>query len=768
MTRRLHSALAALAVVAAGSPSSVAAAPGVASLRGEPVRPIGEEAARPAFLSDEVIVRFRPDADAGERRAAREGAGVAFERVLELPRTQVVTVEGGVRAAVERLARQTDVAFAQPNYVYRATAAAPNDPRFGELWGLRNTGQPIAGSAGTPAMDVNALEAWDHSTGSGQVIAIADTGVDLTHPDLVPNLWINPGETENGVDDDGNGVVDDVHGYDVVDADGDPNDLQYHGTHVAGTAAAAAGNATGVAGVASDARIMAVRVLDADGAGNSAGIADGIAYAGEQGADVINLSLGGPPDAGDLLVRNAIAGSGAVVVAAAGNDGLDVDVDTTTPCTFDHIGGDPPNLICVAAVDNRGALAGFSNFGDETVDVGAPGVEILSALTAYEALFSERFEADIVSTWTLEDGWHRTNAARSAGAFSLTDSVGGYGANENKFAVPDGGADLTNGVGCRMLLDVRLATADNADRLFISAQAAGQPPVGFGLSGSSGGRFEPIEFLITPLEGQPDVFPVFQFVSDGAGFADGAYVDELAITCRGATYGASSYTSLDGTSMAAPHVAGAAALVRAAAPGASEGEIVDALMAGVRALPSLAGATATGGLVDACLAIFAATGATPDCQRPGQPAGGGGGTGDGGGTGGETGGGDTGGGGDRTGDTPVPPGPASFTGVVTASARGGFSLRVRGEPGTGGSIVVTASLPRGSGAAARRVVARKPSFRIPASGRATVALRLSRPARRVLSRVKRLRTSTKVVLTNAAGLKSSRTRTVRILLKQRR
>jgi subtilisin family serine protease len=244
----------------------------------------------------------------------------------------------------------------------------PNDTFFNQLWGLEGSQPPNPG--------VSALQAWTNSKGSGQVIAVVDTGVDLNHPDLKGNLWTGPGP---------------IHGFDAVDDDFDPDDFQFHGTHVAGTAAAIENNSLGVAGVAPDAQIMAIRALDGDGSGTSADIGNGITWAVQNGADVVNLSLGGPSGADDAFMSTAIdlANAGdVVVVAAAGNDGNDNDDDPTTPCTFPQ-----PNLICVAAVTQTGALAGFSNFGSATVDVGAPGTNVLSAKTDYGApLMTEGFE----------------------------------------------------------------------------------------------------------------------------------------------------------------------------------------------------------------------------------------------------------------------------------------------------------------------------------------------------------------------------------------
>ena len=156
-------------------------------------------------------MRYAPGTDVSERRDLRSAADVDFEESLGLARTQLVKFDGSVRDAIARLESQPDVVYAQPNYVYHAFAAAPNDTHFGHLWGL----------AATPG--VGALPAWDRSLGAGQVIAVVDTGVDLTHPDLVPNLWSGPGG---------------IHGHDFVDNDDVPDDFNLHGSHVAGTVAA--------------------------------------------------------------------------------------------------------------------------------------------------------------------------------------------------------------------------------------------------------------------------------------------------------------------------------------------------------------------------------------------------------------------------------------------------------------------------------------------------------------------------------------------------
>lgn len=238
------------------------------------------------------------------------------------------------------------------------------DPMRGDEWYLDDT----AGVA--------APELWDRADGSGIVVAIIDTGVDLSHPDLVANLWTNDGEIcGNGIDDDGNGYRDDCNGWDFVNGDADPSDDHGHGTHVAGTVAATADNDLGVAGVAPGARIMPLKVLNSRGSGGFFGVAQAIRYAVDHGADVINLSLGAV-GARSFYMEDALNHStraDVLVVAAAGNNAGDNDVQPVYPASYPH-----PNLVSVGASTQADAVAWFSNYGATSVDVFAPGDNILS------------------------------------------------------------------------------------------------------------------------------------------------------------------------------------------------------------------------------------------------------------------------------------------------------------------------------------------------------------------------------------------------------
>jgi subtilisin family serine protease len=327
------------------------------------------------FVPGQVIVRFHSSATQGQRERAVDALDAHMAERLPLPRTQLLDLGPGegVRDAVALLEDRQDVAFAQPNFI-RGAQAIPNDPSFSSLWGLDNQGQAVNGTSGTPDADIDATAAWDTVTGDAQtVVAVVDTGIDYTHDDLQDNLWSNPDETpDNGIDDDGNGEIDDVLGWDFVDSDNSPLDENGHGTHVAGTIGAQGNNGIGTTGVAWDASLIPVRVLDAGGSGTDADVAAAFVYAAQQGADVVNASLGGP-GASPILSDAVTSNAGTLYVVAAGNDGTNNDSSPEFPCNISAL-----NLICVAASNQNDGLAGFSNYGASSVDLAAPGTNIYS------------------------------------------------------------------------------------------------------------------------------------------------------------------------------------------------------------------------------------------------------------------------------------------------------------------------------------------------------------------------------------------------------
>ena len=268
--------------------------------------------------------------------------------------------------------------YIEPDFIVSATSTTPNDPNFSSLYGLNNAAQ----TGGLHDADIDAPEAWDLTTGSASiVVGIIDSGVDYNHPDLAANMWRNPGETPgDGVDNDGNGYKDDVYGYDFLNNDGDPFDDYSHGTHVAGTIGAVGNNGVGVAGINWQAKIMALKFLSASGSGPISAAVSCLNYAtmmrNTYGVNIrlTNNSWGG--GAYSQAMNDAIVASGnagMMFVAAAGNNASNNDTTTFYPASYNQ-----PNVIVVAATDNKDTLASFSNYGATTVDLAAPGVSILS------------------------------------------------------------------------------------------------------------------------------------------------------------------------------------------------------------------------------------------------------------------------------------------------------------------------------------------------------------------------------------------------------
>ncbi|MCP5005601.1 MAG: S8 family serine peptidase [Planctomycetes bacterium] len=270
--------------------------------------------------------------------------------------------------AIYEYGKDQNIEYAELNYNVKATITYPNDSSFAQQWSLNNTGQ----TGGTNDADIDTPEAWDITTGSSNVtIAVVDTGVDPTHTDLSANIWQNGGEIAgNGIDDDGNGFIDDVNGWDFNSNDNDPVDDHNHGTHVSGICSAVSNDSAGIAGVSWNSKIMPLKVLNYRGGGLASNVAKGIVYAADNGAHVINLSLGGSHNS--LTMKIAIDYAHAqncVIVAASGNSGSN---DLHYPAAYD-------NTISVAATDHNDQQATFSTYG-QTIDVAAPGVSIYSTI----------------------------------------------------------------------------------------------------------------------------------------------------------------------------------------------------------------------------------------------------------------------------------------------------------------------------------------------------------------------------------------------------
>lgn len=357
-----------------------------------------QRTARQQYVDDQIVVKFKagaaldPDSDliAEEVFGSR---GVRNERLTSNPRSQAIQLihlNGmiSVEDAVRRAKQDPRVEFAEPDYIVEAMDTVPNDTFFDQMWGLSNTGCLFC-DPNQPGPDIEATKAWDLTTGSDDVVAVVlDTGVDLGHEDLADNAWVNPGEIAgNGIDDDGNGFVDDVHGWSFFDNTNKTfrdTGEDFHGTHVAGSIGAVGNNGKGVTGVAWHVKLMSLKFLGGpQGKGSTSNAVKGINYAIDMrnrgvNVRVINASWGGGSDS--TALRQAISdanNAGILFVSAAGNSGNNIDEEPEFPAAY---APDFPNALSVAAIDSGGSLASFSNVGHHSVSLAAPGVSIWSTL----------------------------------------------------------------------------------------------------------------------------------------------------------------------------------------------------------------------------------------------------------------------------------------------------------------------------------------------------------------------------------------------------
>lgn len=328
----------------------------------------------PSYDPSRILVRFRPEVANSNVRAPLGGTWTGPKFSL-IPGLEMVHLpEGlGVEDALAAYRADPRVLYAEPDYYIQAHRF-PNDPLFPSNDGLNNTGQ----GGGTPGADIVAPEAWDITTGSvGTIVAMIDTGVDYNHPDLAANMWVNEGEIPgNGLDDDDNGYIDDVHGYDFVNDDGDPMDDQGHGTLGAGILGAVGDNGIGVTGVNWGVRIMALKFMDANFNGTVSRAIQALNYAVANGATISNnsyssvLTAFGYSQAHYEAIQNA-RDAGHIYVASAGNTGSDNDSSPRYPPSYPL-----DNIVAVAATDANDQLADFSSYGAGSVHLAAPGVHI--------------------------------------------------------------------------------------------------------------------------------------------------------------------------------------------------------------------------------------------------------------------------------------------------------------------------------------------------------------------------------------------------------
>ena len=584
----------------------------------------------PDYVEGEVLVKFKKGVDKLTVDSIVDSLFIDIERhfraVSRIKGQEYVHLKSRFKTTQqmqEELSSLPQVADVSPNYILHADATTPNDPRFSELWGLHNTGQ----TGGTADVDIDAPEAWDKTTGSpGVIVAVVDTGIDYNHPDLVPNVWVNPNEIEDGIDNDGNGYIDDIHGINAITGSGDPMDDNGHGSHCSGTIGAAGNNGLGVVGVNWNIKIMATKFLNSNGSGSSANSITCIDYIIDQkttyGQDIvaINASYGG--GGYNQSVKDAIDAAGTtgiIFCAAAGNNYTNNDTSPHYPSSYTC-----SNIIAVTAVDHNGNQ--YYNYGPTSVDLGAPGRSILSTVQCdYNPTPGDVFFDDMesgASLWThggTLDSWDITNAASgglenywndmSYGNF-WSDSPGtGYVHNVDNWLATANDIDLSSYTGQVLYLGF-----DGGFQMdyFVSNDTAAVE-----ISNNSGTNWTILADLKVLYYGYgyyyikqvyliPEAYRTanfrfrFHITSDDTDYSYYGYknkgwiIDNIGIGTN-VTCG---YEYKNGTSMATPHVTGTVALVAGYYPGETVAERIARILDNTVPLPSLSGKCVTGGLLN--------------------------------------------------------------------------------------------------------------------------------------------------------------------------
>jgi subtilisin family serine protease len=566
--------------------------------------PAGASAREP-FVPGEVLVKFRPSVLSQGRYATVSAHGHSIVTDQLHPNWAHVRLPVGqsVTEAIAAYRSDSSVEYVQPNYIYRI-AVAPNDPQYGQLWAFKNAGQTITNgltqppssplgyatnNPGTASDDMHIEKAWDHITDCSSVaVALVDSGVNYNQEDLSSNMW-------NG------GATFPKHGYNYVDNTTDPMDLNGHGTHVAGIIGAVGNNAKGTTGVCWKASIMAVRVMDAIGRGTTANIIQGINFAVAHSAKVINMSLGGGGSFDQLFsdsITNA-QNADVVVVVAAGNDGKDNDSGTAPayPCNFPQ-----PNLICVAALDQGFQLATFSNYGSISVDVGAPGTNILSTWAGTVGVTTDGLTAGWTGSTTTTGGWAYATFGSASTPFLIDPSnypSGLYNKNTDDRVYK---AFNVSGVDVALLRFEAAVNVVSGDHFRIGYASTAADP--FGGGGVVVGDATNIATYPNLVFSAYDISACnstsctigFQLRSSTATTDKGLAITDFRVETL--ALNSTSYNTIDGTSMATPEVAGLATMLRAYNAQYTSADTVNAIKRAGRSITALSGKTTSGNAID--------------------------------------------------------------------------------------------------------------------------------------------------------------------------
>jgi subtilisin family serine protease len=522
------------------------------------------------YVEGDVIVTFKPAVSLPGAEQMLTGHSLFFRkhfaRLSRLRGKQTGLLHAQNRTTAEliaELSKDPDVETVEPNYLRWFSAAPPNDALFTNMWALRNSGQFVNDTVGTAGDDIRFVAAWalaQPSSDNPPVVAVIDSGVDYTHPDLASNMWINTGEIPgNGVDDDGDGYVDDYYGYDFADELPDPSDSGYHGTHVAGTIAAIGNNELGIIGVDYKARIMALRASNDGESLSDSAIIEAIQYAimkKNSGVNIvaINESFGGAGfNSAERAAMQSAGNVGIIFCVAAGNDTNDNDTTTTYPASYRL-----SNMIVVAATDQNDALADFSNYGTSTVDLGAPGVNILSLLPVALA-------GTIAS---VEQG----SATYSANELSYAGITTGITATAYDCGLGNP-ADFPAAVNGNIAL-IERGTLTFSNKVLNAMAAGARAAI---IYNNDTGNFS------GTLGGPQDWIPAVSLSeSDGL-----ALQRNFPVTVVNTPDPAQIYQYLDGTSMATPHVSGAVAFAAMNFPSETVSQRIQRVLANADVIPGL-------------------------------------------------------------------------------------------------------------------------------------------------------------------------------------
>ncbi|UUX92605.1 S8 family serine peptidase [Methanoplanus endosymbiosus] len=571
----------------------------------------------PLYAPDSIIVRYSPEvvsdmsilADTANSLSYAHHTtlshdfsedGISGMQLINLPEDLTV------QEAVDVYESSPYVLYAEPDY-YCYADKIPNDPDFSRLWGLRNTGQTVNGQAGTPGADISAPAAWDITTGSKDVIiAVIDSGVYMHHLDLVDNMWINRNETADGKDTDGNGYIDDLYGWDFYQNDNDPDDVYGHGTHCAGIIAGVGNNNLGVAGVMWTAEIMPLRFMSPYGSGKTSDAIKAIIYAKNNGAGIISNSWGSPSYSQAL--KDAIDSFSGLVICSAGNSAADTDTSPNYPATYNST-----NIIAIASTDNRNSLSSFSNYGSATVDVAAPGTDIYSTEIYYDRkeIFSENFTD--FSNWYYTGVWGLNTSVyltvpSSAYAGPPGNDTKSWLVMRNNLTLSDYQLpELTFSCNYSVL------NGNNSLNVYTSCPDKNAYNFAYQIHGTSEGNWKQVtvntdQIFNSYQSNGYSVIPeeirfAFIFIKNNLSSPDYAFVDDLKVTNVAKIL--PDYKSMNGTSMAAPHVSGLAGLIKAFNSSLSTAQVKEIITSNTDALTSLSGKCVTGGRINASKALLA-------------------------------------------------------------------------------------------------------------------------------------------------------------------